>query len=82
MKTNGKAADDLPISRKKLLNDIDTFCDENGISPTDFGTHALNDSAFVGRLRTGLNPTLSRIERCYQFMKKAKFKNAADELLN
>lgn len=60
-----------PISREKMIADIDKFCGEFGLSPTDFGIQALNDSAFYGRLVSGKSPTLDRIERVYEFMQSA-----------
>ncbi len=57
-----------PLSHAQLLKDIDDFCRWAELSATEFGRQALNDSAFVGRLKLGKSPTLERIERVYDWM--------------
>ncbi len=36
-----------------LLNEIDSYCAETGMSPTTFGAYAVRDGKLVGRLRRG-----------------------------
>ncbi len=57
-----------PLSHAQLIRDITDFCRESDISLTEFGHRALNDGAFVGRLKQGKSPTLERIERVYDWM--------------
>lgn len=59
-----------PITHAQFLKDVEDFCQRQGMSTTEFGTRALNDSAFFGRLAKGNSPTLDRIERVYDFIAK------------
>jgi hypothetical protein len=36
-----------------LIHDIEAFCTQSGVAPTQFGLLALNDKAFVAQLRNG-----------------------------
>jgi hypothetical protein len=52
----------------KLLRDIERFMREHDMSATAFGTEAMGDPAFVGRLRDGSGVRTSTLDRCYKFM--------------
>ena len=41
------------IIETELLEQIDAYCELHGITPTDFGRDALNDSALVTTLKQG-----------------------------
>jgi len=56
-------------TKQKLLNEVLRFCRRNGVTPTEFGKRAVNNSALVTRLK---NPeaglTLKTISRVEQFI--------------
>lgn len=56
------------ISHAEFLFDIEMFCSKYRMTARDLGIGALNDTAFVGRIRAGKSPTLQRVERVYDFM--------------
>lgn len=53
-----------------LLKDIDRFLTRHKMPESNFGKEAFNDTAFVRRLRGGMNPRAKRIDECYSFMAK------------
>lgn len=57
-----------PITHEQFLADVKDFCRLYGISERNIGLRALNDTAFVGRIRAGKSPTLVRVEAVYDFM--------------
>lgn len=54
---------------QQLIEDVETFCATHGLTATDFGLMALNDRAFMTRLRRGRSPTLNTAARARQFMR-------------
>lgn len=51
-----------------LLQDINAFLRETGMAPTRFGKRAVNDAAFVRRLRAGRETTARTEQRVRQFL--------------
>lgn len=60
-----------------LIQDVETYCSENGISESRFGELALNDRHFIRQLRAGRDLRMSTLERVRQFMAENGKKNAA-----
>lgn len=59
--------------RTDLIDDIDDFCARHGMSDSQFGRMALNNPAFVGRVRglydrPPLDPRRSTVDRVYDWM--------------
>lgn len=54
--------------RDQLLADIERFLARTGMDHTRFGKEALNDPAFVSRLRAGKDVRTKTIERIRTFM--------------
>lgn len=48
---------------KRLLKQIEKYCERKGISVTQFGLLVANDGHLVRRMRAGRSPTLRTIER-------------------
>ena len=48
----------MPGTTRDLLNDIEAFLVEFGVSPTEFGLAAINDGHLVKNLRDGASVTL------------------------
>lgn len=46
-----------------LLREIEAFCEEIGIAEATFGSRAVRDGKFVGRLRDGKGVTIATIDR-------------------
>lgn len=57
-----------PISHSSFLRDVEGFIARHGLSERTLGIEALNDPAFLNRLRHGKSPTLARIEAVYDWM--------------
>jgi hypothetical protein len=57
-----------PITRQKLINDIEEYCSRHNISTSEFGRQVFKDSSFYGRVIRGRSPTLERIEMVYNFI--------------
>lgn len=53
-----------------LLQEIEAFLADTGMSATAFGTKVLNDPPFVQQLRSGRDPKLSTAERIRSFIKE------------
>lgn len=51
-----------------LIDEIEAFLAQNDMSPTAFGTQALNDPPFVQQLRGGRDIKMSTAERVRAFM--------------
>lgn len=48
---------------EELISEIEGFCREAGIAEATFGTRAVNDGKFVGRLRLGKGITVATVDR-------------------
>jgi hypothetical protein len=60
-----------------LINKIEAFCTEHGLSDGQFGILALNDKNFVPQLREGRDVRLSTLERVQGFMAAYRPEQAA-----
>lgn len=60
-----------------LLSEIEVFCREKGIADGTFGTRAVNDGKFVGRLRGGAGVTVATVDRVRAYMAAARTMPAA-----
>jgi len=56
-------------SMDQLLSEIETFLERHDMAPTKFGTLAMNDAKFVGRLRAGQRVRLDTADRVRDFMR-------------
>ena len=54
--------------RTQLLAEIDTFLSRTGMTETGFGIAVLNDPAWVGRLRQGMDPRIGTVDKCRLYM--------------
>lgn len=54
--------------RDRLLAEIEAFLKSEGMNPTDFGRGALNDTAFVSRLRNGSDVRSKTAAKVREFM--------------
>lgn len=63
-----KAGSPVPSIRETLLAQIDAFCAEWDMNQTEFGRQAVNDPAFVTRLRGKTNIGIARIDAARRFM--------------
>lgn len=54
--------------RDELLTDIERFLRRTGMDHTRFGKEALNDPAFVSRLRSGKDVRTRTVERIRKFI--------------
>lgn len=52
----------------QLLVEIENFLDASGMSPTAFGSEALNDPPFVSQLRQGRDVKVSTVDRVRAFI--------------
>lgn len=55
-------------ARQKLLADVEAFLQRHEMNYTSFGRQALNDTAFVARLRAGKDLRFDTAEKVRQFM--------------
>ena len=55
--------------RQKLLAEIEDFIAKSHVAPSKFGVLAMNDSAFVGRLRSGGDVRTETARRVRDFMR-------------
>ncbi len=53
---------------EKFLADIEAFLDRSKMSATSFGKACLNDTNFVGDLRSGRQPSLGLVDRVNAFI--------------
>ena len=58
-----------------LLQEIDAFLAETGMTQTRFGLDAMNNSSFVRQLRNGHSVTLRTMDRVRTFMAKERAGN-------
>ena len=56
-------------TREKFLSDVEAFLARTGMPPSIFGKKAVNDPAFVQRLREGIDPRTRTMDRVVDFMK-------------
>lgn len=61
--------DSLMSTRETLVAEINRFLKKQGMAADTFGKLAMNDVAFVYRLRKGLDPKASTIDKVRDFMK-------------
>lgn len=54
--------------RDQLLADIEAFLTRTGMDPSRFGRDAMNDPAFVPRLRDGADVRARTVDRIRKFM--------------
>lgn len=54
--------------REQVLEEIDAFLARTGIPETTLGKAALNDTSFVSRFRSGLDPRAGTIDTVRRFM--------------
>lgn len=67
-------------TREKLARQIEAFMARHGMNAETFGRQAMNDVAFVYRLRKGRNPSSVTIDKVTAFMADyAKKKRLTDE---
>jgi hypothetical protein len=57
-----------PLTQEQFLADVDAFCKRYGLSDRTMGSLATESTHFVYRLRAGYSPSLSTVERVYDFM--------------
>jgi Tfp pilus assembly protein PilX len=62
-------------SAEALLRDIEAFLQRTGITPTQFGLEAMNNSSFVRQLRNGSGVTLRTLDKVRAFMTDWEKKN-------
>ena len=56
---------------EKLVREIEAYCQSVGITTTAFGSRAMNDSGFVGRLRSGGSTSLENAGKVRDFIASA-----------
>lgn len=57
-----------PITQEQFLAEVDAFCKRHDLSDRAIGKLATKSSHFMFRLRAGYSPSLSTVERVYDFM--------------
>lgn len=62
-----------------LLEQIEQYCKEHGISLTAFGQKSVNDGCLVSDLRKGRDPRWSTIVRVLSYMDKAQHPNQSGD---
>lgn len=62
-----------------LISDIESFCREAGIAEATFGTRAVNDGKFVGRLRGGAGITVATVDRVRSYIASERAVREADD---
>jgi hypothetical protein len=55
-------------SADALLSEIEAFLQRSGMTPTQFGLGAMNNSSFVRQLRNGSGVTLRTLDKVRGFM--------------
>ena len=63
---------------ERLLAEVERALEATGLTPTEFGKHALNDGNFVFQLRQGRSCTLTTTERVYAFIARTTGSQVAD----
>lgn len=70
---SGEARMVWPMSTKEaLVAEINEFLAKHNMRAADFGKLVMNDLGFVYRLRQGLDPKSSTIDKCRDFMRDYK----------
>jgi phosphopantothenoylcysteine decarboxylase/phosphopantothenate--cysteine ligase len=69
----------MPGTTRDLLDDIETFLAEFGLSPTKFGLAAVNDGHLVKNLRGGASVTLRTADKVRAYMVEQRHTPLADE---
>lgn len=59
-------------TREQLLEEIDAFLQQTGMTKSVFGTLAANDDKFVERVRAGSGFTVRTLDRVRKFMNDYK----------
>lgn len=59
-------------TREQLLEEIDAFLQQTGMTKSVFGTLAANDDKFVERVRAGSGFTVRTLDRVRKFMSDYK----------
>lgn len=57
-------------TREQLLQEIDAFLSQTGMTKSVFGTLAANDDKFVERVRGGSGFTVRTLDRVRKFMRE------------
>ena len=58
----------MKTTRETLIDDIDAFIERHDMHTTVFSQLAMNDSAFLLRLKAGTEPSAPTIDRVRKFM--------------
>lgn len=61
-------------SADALLQEIEDFLQRSGMTPTQFGQGAMNNSSFVRQLRSGSGVTLRTLDKVRAFMAEERRK--------
>lgn len=64
-------------SHTDLLDKIEAFCAQRGMTPSDFGRSAVNDANFVFDLRKGRDLRMKTYARVLSFMDEGSKAGAA-----
>lgn len=65
----------MTSTKDSLLADVESFIASTGMSQTAFGVLSVNDRAFVIRLRGGMDPRSSTVDRVRSFMQSYRSGN-------
>ena len=71
------ASEHIAQAQAMLLREIIAFCAYWEISEAGFGRAALNDAAFVGRLRAGKNVTVKTLDKANLYLRAERAKRDA-----
>lgn len=67
----------MDTETKKLVAEIEAFCDKSHIAVSTFGTRAMNDCNFVKRLKAGGSTSLKNASRVRDYMQAEASEGAA-----
>jgi phosphopantothenoylcysteine decarboxylase / phosphopantothenate---cysteine ligase len=70
----------MPGTTRDLLNDIEAFLVEFGVSPTKFGLAAINDGHLVKNLRDGASVTLKTADKVRLYMAQRRLMSPAGDV--
>jgi hypothetical protein len=59
----------MSTTREKLLAEVEAYLEATGWTDADLGLRAMNNSAFVFRLRGGRNFRIDTVDRIRKFMR-------------
>lgn len=65
------------MTREEILQEIETFLAESGMSAPTFGRRVAQDTKFVGRIRNGSDMTTKMANRVLGFIKEQRQQTAA-----